>query len=223
MPEFDIDSFKQTWQEQDVKPKYDSTEILQMLNKKSRNYVKYILWISIAEFLLILGVSLYYFFKGEEGNSFVHILQKMNINVTPEILATLDNFYYVMKFLSVGITLFFVVRFYLNYKRINIEANLKKFILQIMEFKRTVNLFILVNILFLIFTTLILILFMFSTLSSQNIEMDSATLTGLIVGIVVALAFSVGLIWLYYRLIYGIIMKRLSKNLAQLKEIEQEK
>ena len=222
MPEFDIDSFKKTWQEQDVKPKYDSTEILQMLNKNSRNYVKYILWISIAEFLLILGVSVYYFYKGEEGNSFVHILEKMNINVTPEIFSTLDNFYYAMKFLSIGITLFFVIRFYLNYKRINVEANLKKFIIQIMEFKRTVNLFILVNILFLVFTTLVLILFMFSTLSSQNIEVNSATLTGLIVGIVVALAFSVGLIWLYYRLIYGIIMKRLSKNLAQLKEIEQE-
>ena len=124
MPEFDIDSFKKTWQEQDVKPKYDSTEILQMLNKNSRNYVKYILWISIAEFLLILGVSVYYFYKGEEGNSFVHILEKMNINVTPEIFSTLDNFYYAMKFLSIGITLFFVIRFYLNYKRIKIIINI---------------------------------------------------------------------------------------------------
>ena len=42
MPEFDLDSLKKTWQEQPVQPKYDDKEILQMLNRKSRNYIKYI-------------------------------------------------------------------------------------------------------------------------------------------------------------------------------------
>lgn len=51
MPEFDLDNFKKTWQEQPVQEKYDNTEILQMLNKKSRNYVKYIFWISVVELL----------------------------------------------------------------------------------------------------------------------------------------------------------------------------
>ncbi|MGZ5265037.1 MAG: beta-carotene 15,15'-monooxygenase, partial [Kaistella sp.] len=60
MPEFDLDNFKKTWQEQEVQPKYNSTEIEAMLNKSSRNYVKYILWISIAEFLIILGMNFYY-------------------------------------------------------------------------------------------------------------------------------------------------------------------
>ncbi len=221
MPEFDIDNFKKTWQQQNVKPKYDSSEILQMLNRKSRNYVKYILWISIAEFLLILGVSFYYFYKGDEGNSFVHILEKMNIKVTPEILHTLDVFYLVMKIFSIAITLFFVLRFYMNYKRINVEANLKKFILQIIEFKKTVNLFILINILFLVGTTLILTFFMFRTLSLQNVEMGHSAMIGFVVGIIVSLLISVSLIWLYYRLIYGIIMRRLGKNLSQLKEIEK--
>ena len=40
MPDFDLDNLKKTWQEQKVQPKYDNTEIIQMLNKKSRNYVR---------------------------------------------------------------------------------------------------------------------------------------------------------------------------------------
>ena len=47
MAEFDIDQLKKTWQEQDKEQLYNKNEILEMLNQKSRNYVKYILWISI--------------------------------------------------------------------------------------------------------------------------------------------------------------------------------
>jgi hypothetical protein len=60
MPEFDLDSFKKTWQEQPVQEKYDNNEILQMLNKKSRNYVKYIFWISVFEFLFFTLIGLFY-------------------------------------------------------------------------------------------------------------------------------------------------------------------
>jgi len=47
MPDFDLDNLKKTWQEQEVRPKYDGAQIEAMLNKSSRNYVKYILWIII--------------------------------------------------------------------------------------------------------------------------------------------------------------------------------
>ena len=56
--------------------------ILKMLNKKSRNYVKYILWISIVEFFLILAVSLYYSYQGNDGESLIHILEKMQVKMT---------------------------------------------------------------------------------------------------------------------------------------------
>ena len=65
MPEFDLDSFKKTWQEQPVQKKYDDNEILKMLNRKSRNYVKYIFWISVAEFLLFSVMGIFYFFQND--------------------------------------------------------------------------------------------------------------------------------------------------------------
>ena len=48
MPNFDLDNLKSTWQKQLVENKYNDNEILKMLNKKSRNYMKYIFWISAA-------------------------------------------------------------------------------------------------------------------------------------------------------------------------------
>lgn len=221
MPDFDLDQYKTSWQQQEVLPKYDSTEILKMLNKKSRNYVKYILWISIVEFFLILAVSLYYSYQGNDGESLIHILEKMQVKMTPEILNTIDVFYNIMKYLSIIIVLFFVIKFYLNYKKINVESNLKKFIQQIIVFKKTVNRFILINILFLLVMTLAMGAFVTKVISQQNIEMDNPTFVGFILGFLISLILSVGLVILYYRLVYGIIIRRLSKNLEQLKEIEE--
>ena len=74
MPEFDLDSLKKTWQEQPVQEKYNDNEILTMLNRNSRNYMKYIFWISVAEFAIFSVFGLYYFIQGNENNSFLIFL-----------------------------------------------------------------------------------------------------------------------------------------------------
>lgn len=222
MPEFDIDNFKKTWQEQEVQPKYNSTEIEAMLNKSSRNYVKYILWISIAEFLVILCMNIYYTFLGDDSNSFIKILGRLGIQNSADLKTNFDQLYFILKIISLIMTAFFVVSFYQNYRRINIELNLKKLILQIIRFKKTVNLFILANIFLLIIFTLVLTVFTFSVLSEQNIHLNHPTLIGFMVGLVVMTVISVLLIWVYYRVVYGIILKRLSKNLGELQKIDSE-
>lgn len=220
MAEFDLDHLKKTWQEQEVQPKYDSPQIEAMLNKSSRNYVKYILWISIAEFLVILGLNFYYSFIGDDSESFMNILGKLGIENTVELQADFVHLYFVLKVVSLVLTGVFVVLFYQNYKKINVESNLKKFILQIISFKKTVNIFILANILLLVFFTAVLTVFTFYILSQQHIQLSHPTLIGFIVGTVLMTILSIVLIWLYYRIVYGIIMKRLGKNLDELKKME---
>ena len=221
MPEFNLDNLKKTWQEQEVQPKYDSKQIEGMLNKSSRNYVKYILWISVAEFLVILVLNFYYSFIGDDSESFLNILSKLGVETTETLQANFAHLYFVLKVISLLMTGIFVVLFYLNYKKINVESNLKKFILQIMSFKKTVNIFILANILLLVFFTLVLTTFTFHIISQQQIHLSHPTLIGLIVGTVGMTLISVLLIGLYYRIVYGIIMKRLGKNLDELKKMEE--
>ena len=223
MPDFDIDSLKKTWQETAVKPKYDSSEILEMLNHKSRNYVKYIFWISVIEFLIFLGITAYYLIKGDEGSSFIRILEKVGVKRTFELEKDFEHLYFGLKMLSLFVTALFVVLFYKNYRKIHVESNLKKFILQIVRFRTTVNAFIFTNIALLAIFVSILTLFIFQTLSSQEIHLNNPTLIGFATGIVISLLLSIGLIWLYYRVVYGILVNRLGKNLKQLEEIESAK
>ena len=221
MPEFDLDSFKETWQQQPVQPKYDTSEIESMLNKSSRNYVKYILWISLVEFILILGANLYYTFLGEDTTDLMNVLGKLGIDNSDQFQTTLTQLYLALKMVSLALTGIFVYLFYQNYRKINIEANLKKLILQIIKFKKTVQLFIVANIALVILFTLVLGIFTFSVLAQQNIELTNQTLIGFIAGLVLTMGISVVLIWIYYRLVYGFILRRLGKNLEQLQNIEE--
>ncbi|MET3536426.1 beta-carotene 15,15'-monooxygenase [Chryseobacterium limigenitum] len=222
MPEFDLDSFKKTWQEQPVQQKYDNNEILKMLNRKSRNYVKYIFWISVVEFLFFTVLGLFYIIQDKESNSFLNILERLGAKKTTELEGFLDSIYVVLKVLSLSITAYFVFKFYQNYKKIKVEENLKKFILKIIQFKKTVNAFILINILLLIAFTSVFTVFVFYILNTQHIEVNNSSLIVFIIGTIVSTALAVLLIWLYYKIVYGIIMRKLDRNLTQLRDIDSQ-
>ncbi|OCK52706.1 beta-carotene 15,15'-monooxygenase [Chryseobacterium sp. CBo1] len=222
MPEFDLDSFKKTWQEQPVQPKYDDNEILKMLNKKSRNYMKYIFWISVAEFLFFSLMGIFYLVNSNEFDSLLNILEKMGVQRNDTIQNSLDTIYLVIKILSLLVTGFFVIKFYQNYRKIKIEEDLKLFIIRIITFKKTVNAFILTNIGLLLIVIGALTAFAFYIFNSQQIHLSRSSLMSFIIAISVSTILCVTLIWIYYRLVYGIIMSRLDKNLNQLKEIESQ-
>ena len=222
MPEFDLDQYKKSWQEQNVSPKYNSTEIESMLNKSSRNYVKYILWISCVEFLVILGMNAYNIFADDDSQTFITILEKVGVQNSTEVQANFAHLYFILKIISLLLTAFFVVKFYYNYKKITVESNLKKLIVQIINFKKTVNLFILANIFLMILYTVALVIFTNWVLFEQNISLTHSTLIGFYTGFILMMGLSVALIWVYYRIVYGIILKRLSENLGELKKIDSE-
>jgi hypothetical protein len=222
MPEFDLDNFKKTWQEQPVQEKYDNTEILQMLNKKSRNYVKYIFWISVVELLFFSGIGLFYLLQNDESNSFLKLLERLGAKKTPEVIANFDTIYFVIKILSLLVTTYFVFKFYQNYHKIKIEENLKGLITRIIKFKKTVNAFILISIAILIAFIITFTAFIFYAANSQNIEPKSSDLIVVILVIVLSTVLCVLLIWLYYKLVYGILIRKLDKNLKQLKDIDSQ-
>lgn len=221
--DFDIDSLKKSWQDQVISDDYNQEEIEVMLNKKSRNYVKYILWISVAEFVIFGIINFIALFSNSFHTDFTNILNKLQIRNQNEVEFSLDKIYNVMKIASLVITGVFVVIFYSNYKKINVESNLKKFIIHIIKFKKTVNLFIFSNILLLFLFIGSFTAFIIFTIKKQNIQIDNPTFWGLITGVIFSLLVCIVLILLYYKIAYGIILKRLSKNLKQLETIDSQK
>lgn len=222
MPEFDLDSFKKTWQEQPVQNKYDNDEILQMLNKKSRNYVKYIFWISVIEFVLFTAFGLFYILQNKESNTFLTSLQKLGVKQNEQLQDIFDNIYLVIKTFTLLITGYFVIKFYQNYRKIKVEEDLKEFISRIIKFKKTVNAFILINILIVVVFTSALTIFGIYAIQNQNTTLADSSIVAFIVSFIISTVLCVVLIWAYYRLVYGILIKRLDKNLSQLKEIDSQ-
>lgn len=221
--DFDIDSFKKSWQDQTIADGYNQEDIEKMLNKKSRNYVKYILWISIAEFFVFGMINFITLFSSNFHTDFTSILNRLQIRNQSQVEFSLDRIYNWMKVASLVITGIFVIIFYINYKRINVEANLRKFITHIIAFKRTVNLFIISNIVLLLLVIGCFTTFIIYTMRLQKIHIDNPTFWGLISGVTVSLLICIVLILLYYKIAYGIILKRLSKNLSQLEAIDSQK
>lgn len=221
--DFDIDSFKKSWQNQTIADGYNQEDIEKMLNKKSRNYIKYILWISIAEFFVFGMINFITLFSSNFHTDFTSILNRLQIRNQSQVEFSLDRIYNWMKVASLVITGIFVIIFYINYKRINVEANLKKFITHIIAFKKTVNLFIISNIVLLLLVIGCFTTFIIYTMRLQKIHIDNPTFWGLISGVTVSLLICIILILLYYKIAYGIILKRLSKNLNQLEAIDSQK
>ncbi|MCG2792802.1 MAG: beta-carotene 15,15'-monooxygenase [Weeksellaceae bacterium] len=221
--DFDIDTLKKTWQDQDIAAGYDQNEIESMLNKKSRNYVKYILWISIAEFVIFGLINFSALFFADFQTDFTSILNKLQIKNQSEIELSLDRIYYWMKIFSLLISGVFVIIFYFNYKKINVESDLKKFIKHIIAFKKTVNLFIFSSVVLLILFIVSFTSFLLFTIRQQNIHVDKPTIWALVTAMALSLVICIVLIVLYYKVAYGILLQRLSKNLTQLEHIESEK
>jgi hypothetical protein len=222
MDNFDLDNFKKTWQEQDKQSKYSNADILKMLNQKSRNYVKYILWISIAEFLLFGGISIFYMLYDDGSDNIIKLMGRLGIVENQTIKADMAHLNFFIKLLSLVITGVFVVIFYKNYKKINLEANIKQFILQILQFKNTVKLFISTNIILLVVFNILITGFIFNNVQKQEIHLQSHDWWVAILTILATTLFSLALIYIYYKIFYGIILKKLSKNLRQLQKMEKE-
>ena len=221
--DFDIDDLKSVWQNQKVEDAYQQSDIEAMLNTKSRNYVKYLLWISIAEFLVFISLLIYSLLSKDNHNNFRGILQKLQIQNQDEVLQMVDKIYIVIKFLRLSLTGIFVYLFYKSYKKISVEDNLKQFIVRIINFKKKVNAFIAINVLLLILYILSFSIYISIVMSEQSIHLSNPTKVGFVLGIIIALLLSIVLIIVYYRVFYGILLKRLSKTMEQLREIETEK
>lgn len=223
LDDFDIDQLKNTWQNQKVEDAYAQSDIEAMLNKKSKSYVKYILWVSIAEFIIFGVVNILRFFSRGNESEFETILSKLNLHNEQEIILSMDRYYYIIKLTSLLLTGVFVILFYKGYKKINVESNMKNFIQQIFKFKKSVNAFITCNVVLLILFLASFGIYLSIVMKQQNEHVSGSSMIGILTGTVIALLLTVVLILFYYRLVYGILLKRLSKTMTQLKQLEAEK
>jgi len=208
----ELELLKKDWKKQDANyPKLSYDQIYNMLWKKSSSIVKWIFIISVLELLFSTFLSLLL-----TGDDDWIQLEKYNLKQFTEVLFVIGY----------AITFFFIFMFYRNYKKISATDDAATLMKNILRTRRTVKYYIAYVLIYNGLTAIVV----FSYMIYLHINSQDQTLTkysfGTLdwikfigVGVIVLILF-LGLIWLFYRLLYGILLKKLQKNYKELKKLE---
>lgn len=192
----ELDKLKSHWQKNDEAfPKMSEGDIYAMLHKRSSSAVKWILIISILEFVFWGLISI--------GNS---IFEITDYNKLPLFITVMDNANYF-------IALTFIVLFYLNYRKISTKTPVKDLLDNIIRVRRIVTVYMAYNVA-MILAGMLSSLFI---IKSQD-DFTSSTANIIAIGIIIIVIFMVLIAGVYY-LLYGRLVRKLNKNYKELKKI----
>ena len=200
----DLAQYKKAWKNQpEDKNKVSASDIYKMTQSKSTSIVKWIFIIGLMEFVILN--SLVFFIDVNKAYQEYEKIGLKSFIVTSEI---------VMYIVGIG----FLVMFYLNYCNINTVDSTKKLMSQILKTRRTVKLYVIFNLscMFILLSVVAFFLIM-----SDIIDIPDNRL-GLVIGIfIVAGLIALTLLWLFYQLLYGILLKKLRVNYKELNNSEK--
>lgn len=210
----ELDLLKRDWKKNEHSfPKITEQEIYAMLHRKSSSIVKWIFIISILEMVAWSLISLC-----TADENYLKTLESYHIK---SLVATFTVINYIVIFS-------FIFLFYRNFKSINTTDSVKSLMKSILKTRKTVQYYIWYNLVMIgiIFITMMVATFIyderFNKMSGQFEGNDQSILFWMmILGFtVVFFAIFVGGIWLFYRLIYGYLLRRLYKNYEELKKFD---
>lgn len=208
-----LEILKRDWKKQEAElPRLTYDEIYKMIWKKSSSIVKWIFVISIVELFLSTFLSIIF-----ADQAYWDEMEKLH----------LKNFTRGLYVVSYGITLYFIYRFYRNYRKISSTDDAATLMKNILKTRRTVKIYIAYV---LISTGLSALIISYFTIKNHRlvVEVEETAkytfetldwIKFILIGCI-ALALFLGMIWLFYRLIYGILLRRLKRNYTELSKLE---
>ena len=199
----ELDLLKKDWKKSEASfEQVSEKEIYAMIHKKSSSIVKWILIVSILEFVVLNGIGL--------------LLPEDHSN---EFNDKFDFYINILEIFSYGITIYFVFLFFKNYKSISVISSTKELAESILKTRKTVKYYIRYNISYII---LIMLSFVAYTIYTDFITKNdfSSEMTIAIVGLLFLSVIIIALMWGFYQLIYGFLLKKLKRNYEELQKIE---
>lgn len=198
-----LDNLKDVWKNQKENTiQFSESDIYKMIHKKSTSIVKWIFYISIIEFVILLIPN--FFNNSSEAED----------QLNAKAILT------VITYISYVVTLFFIFVFYRNYRRISVTDSAKKLMATILKTRNAVKHYV-IAILTLGAITLSVIYYKISISEEllANLPEDfNITILGFLFFIIAV--FILGLMLLFYKLIYGILLNRLRDNYKELQRNE---
>jgi len=214
----ELDLLKKDWKKNsDSFEQVSEKEIYKMIHKRSSSIVKWIFIVSILELGLGLVLGLIISFtKYDEKN--VEMIKNLGIY----------GYYITASVILYAVIFYFIYKFYSMYRKIAVDDNTKKLLSTILKTRTVVKQYIAFNLTSFALLSIVFGGYLFyegyllgvSKNGTTHPEMPlNIALISLVV-LVLATAVLTFAFWLLYKLIYGILLKRLQKNFEELKKID---
>ncbi|RXP58551.1 hypothetical protein EC396_05705 [Lutibacter sp. HS1-25] len=209
----ELDLLKKDWNKRTNDfPKVTYNDIYALIHKKSSSIVKWIFVICIVEFIFWTSLNLLI------PESYLDIYEQFHLKTFLQISQVA---HYII--LSV-----FIYLFYKNFKSISVCDSTNILMQKIIKTRKTVNCYVYYNIVLYVIISVVLNVIMLSnptllinSLGLKIKDLDPDLFLYLYIAIQTATLFIMcGLLWLYYKIIYGILLKKLNKNYTELKKME---
>lgn len=212
MGNFDLDSMKDSWKKQN-EIRYERQDIEKILKKRSVTNIGFIFWISFAEFLVCFGFFLYSWYSGElfRPGTYFDSSNVSAVNDENRLYSVSD---FIISVLEILIPLYFVYKFYRSYREVKIQSSLKKLTESIFNLRKTVRQYVWANF------ALILLWIGISYIALETIVefKDRNVYRKELLAMTISCVILLGVVWLYFRLVYGTLTRRLKKIQQQLAE-----
>ncbi|WOD42513.1 hypothetical protein [Hwangdonia lutea] len=210
----ELELLKKDWKKSDdAFPKLTYNEIYKMILKKSSSIVKWIFIISLLEFGFWTFIS--FFLKDSES------MKRFNQYDADAIFIPLM----VIGYIILG---YFFYLFFKNYKTISATDNAKVLMENILKTRKTVKQYVAFNLIYLVVSTIVVLFLEFDRDQQVIDQVKEATANGeafkfyagIIIATILILVVAIGVLLLFYWLVYGILLKRLNRNYKELKKLE---
>lgn len=209
----ELDLLKKAWKKDTHSlEQVSEVEIYKMLHKKSSSIVKWILIISIIEIVLWSAIGVV--FNTDDAIKSMH---------AEDVLIYLKVLTYVNYVVIIG----FIYCFYKNYTKISTNTSTKQLMNDILKTRKTVRNYVWYNLIMIFFCTILgfAMAFIYNPdMSMIKEKMAHDQSNWLLIKIILILGFAlvliIGAFWLFYRLLYGILLRRLYANYKELKKID---
>mgnify|MGYP000212245775 CR=1 FL=1 len=202
----ELDILKKDWHKKGNNFKQlDENQIYAMLKKNSSSIVKWILIISIIEFVVLRLVDVYFLFD----EKYTNLLETYHLN-TIETVIDIINY---------TVLLYFIYQFYKNFKTIKSTDSVKKLTKSIIKTRKTVKQYVIFNLGLVFVYTLIGFKSQIKYDPVISIHYENYYLEIILIASVVILVF-LFLIWFFYKILYGFLLEKLNKNYKDLKKLD---
>ncbi|RCW92355.1 hypothetical protein [Winogradskyella arenosi] len=207
----ELELLKKDWKKSnDTYKTFSDHDIYEMSHKKSSNIVKTLFYISMAELVFWILIN------------FLPLVLSDQMKAQLEEMS--HSWVYIgLNILSYAVIILFVYLLWSAHKAISVTDNAKKLMESILKTRKIIKYYVLYNLLIAFISIPVSLAFSISNHPELYEKLSAASTSQIAVILLITLGITglfLGFIWLFYKLIYGILIKRLNRNYNELKKLE---